>query len=1032
MKNNCLLALSLSAFMMVILPLFEPASAAGEGEFFASGTMATTAARQTTPLLPGRRVLLTQEAGSGNASASAAAASTVSESAAALLLAPTPPMGWNSWNMFGENINEQLIIATIDSMVSTGMRDAGYTYVCLDDGWQRYKGDRTQYPLDYDPVKFPHGIKYLADYAHAKGMKLGIYAGPGQKTCAGYTGSAYHELDDAALFASWGIDHLKYDSCCGWAEGTVQDVFQRISAAITSSGRNVVLHACNCGRDNIWTWGKNYAQYWRMAIDIWDRFEASADWPDSVLEMIDQGIGLEKYSGPNGWNDFDMLIVGLHGGGAIQGGGCTDLEYRTHFSMWSMLASPLIAGNDVRNMSAYTLETLTNSEVIALNQDALGIQAAKVRDDGDYEIFAKELQDGSWGIALLNRSSSAHTMTVNWQQDLQVPWNGATVRNLWEHLDKGTFLTGYSADVQSHEAVLLRVSPAGGNLPPNGTIDLPGQDLTVNAGDSVSFAGTGNDPDNNLPLSYRWKFGADSGIPDQTVKDPGPVQFLNPGTQVVTFTVTDALGSFDPTPATRTVTVKCGSPAVPKSSWKLLSVDSQELTGENGAATNAFDGNTATIWHTVWYRSSPPPPHEIQIDLGTTYGLCGLVYLPRQDGEKNGTISQYEFYAGTDSANWGTPVSSGFFSGTLQENVVSFTPQPARYIRLRALTEITGNPWTSAAEIGVLGIALAPLPDSTPPSVTITSPTTRSTYSTGSSSLSLAGTASDNVAVVQVTWSNSRGGSGSANGTGNWSVTGIALLSGSNVITVTARDAAGNTGTDTLTVTGALPNAQDRTSPSITITSPTSLTTYSTGSSSVNLAGSASDNVAVTQVSWTNNRGGSGTATGTGSWSATGITLQSGSNVITVTARDAAGNTGTDTLTVTYTPPTGTVTTVDDSSASITYNQTWHSETNTSCIGNDAHYTDTANAYVQFTFTGTAITWVGQKDVNFGNASVYLDGVLQATIDCYSSTDMYQQALYQKTGLANSSHTIRIVCTGTKNSRSSGRVIDIDAFRYTN
>lgn len=380
-------------------------------------------------------------------------------------LALTPPMGWNSWNTFGENIDEQLIIDTIDALVASGMRDAGYQVVGLDDGWQRYKGSRVHHPLEYDPVKFPRGIAYLADYAHANGLKLGIYSGPGNETCAGYTGSLHHEQEDAALFASWGVDFLKYDSCCEPGENA-PDVKERhlaMSSALKATGRPIVLHICHCGWDGVWEWARAMGGHqWRIGQDISDDFDYPGNREDyyfDVLDLIDHGVGLEAYAGPGGWNDYDMLVVGINGSGNIVGDGATPLEYRTHFSMWAILASPLIAGTDVRTMDEYTRQTLTNREVIALNQDPLGIQASRVRDEGLYQVFAKPLADGSWGIALLNRSSDEHRMTVGWQEDLKVSWDTAQVRNLWDHADQGVFEGACSVSVLAHEAVMLRVVP---------------------------------------------------------------------------------------------------------------------------------------------------------------------------------------------------------------------------------------------------------------------------------------------------------------------------------------------------------------------------------------------------------------------------------------------------------------------------------------------------------------------------------------------------------------------------------------------
>jgi alpha-galactosidase len=371
-------------------------------------------------------------------------------------LAKTPPMGWNSWNYFGYDINDSLIRGTIDAMVSSGMRDAGYEYVCLDDGWQANRSARSG-ALEYDKEKFPNGIKALADYAHANGLKLGIYSGPYPRTCGGYEGSFGHETEDAEMFASWGIDHLKYDGCCG-RSSDYQERYQTMSDALVLTGRDIVYHICHCGKNDVWQWARSRGgNHWRLDGDIADRW-------DMILTEIDKGVGLAQYAGPGGWNDFDMLVVGINGKTRNpdfadgKNPGCTPLEYRSHFSLWCILDSPLLAGNDLRNMDSYTIETLTNKEVIALNQDSLGIQASKVKDDGDTEIYAKPLQDGSWGIALFNRSSSSQDMTVNWQKDLGVKWNSAAVRDLWEHADKGTFSESYSVIVPSHGVVMIRCS----------------------------------------------------------------------------------------------------------------------------------------------------------------------------------------------------------------------------------------------------------------------------------------------------------------------------------------------------------------------------------------------------------------------------------------------------------------------------------------------------------------------------------------------------------------------------------------------
>lgn len=380
-------------------------------------------------------------------------------------LALTPPLGWSSWNNFGEDINEQLIVETIDAMVANGMRDAGYVYVNLDDGWQRHKGTRRDHPLEVDPKKFPRGIAWLSNYAHERGMKLGIYSGPGQSTCAGYTGSEGHEAEDARMFASWNIDHLKYDSCCSHREAPkteLQKIFRSMSEALMAQKRGIVLHACHCGWGDIWEWAAGLGiNHWRIGQDISDDFNYPGNrekYYFDVLDQLDRGVGLERYAGPGHWNDYDMLIVGLNGkSGQLVGSGASNTEYRTHFSLWAMVASPMLVGADVRKLDSYTLETLTNAEVLALNQDSAGNIAEKVSDDGDLEVFAKELADGSHAVLLLNRGAATADITFRPRGDMQVPMDRYSVRDLWKHRDLGTYDIPFTAEVQSHEARVFRI-----------------------------------------------------------------------------------------------------------------------------------------------------------------------------------------------------------------------------------------------------------------------------------------------------------------------------------------------------------------------------------------------------------------------------------------------------------------------------------------------------------------------------------------------------------------------------------------------
>lgn len=385
-------------------------------------------------------------------------------------LAQTPPMGWSSWNQFGEAINERVLVETMDALAARGLRDAGYVYVNLDDGWQHWKGSRKDKPLEADPAKFPHGIRWLADYAHAHGFKLGIYSGPGERTCAGYTGSAGHETEDAAMFASWGVDHLKYDSCCSHKDAPkaeVQRVVARMSGALLATKRPIVYHACHCGWADIAEWAAGAgANQWRIGQDISDDFNYPGQrekYYFDVLDMLDRGEKLAKYAGPGHWNDFDMLIVGLNGRSPLLvGTGASNVEYRTHFSLWAMLESPLLIGADVRAIDADSLATLANTEVIAVNQDVAGHAAEKVGEQGEHgelQVWAKEMADGSWVVALLNRGAATAEMNVNPRRDLSLPWNRYRVRDLWAHKDRGPYDIPYGVEVMSHEAKLLRLYP---------------------------------------------------------------------------------------------------------------------------------------------------------------------------------------------------------------------------------------------------------------------------------------------------------------------------------------------------------------------------------------------------------------------------------------------------------------------------------------------------------------------------------------------------------------------------------------------
>jgi len=357
-------------------------------------------------------------------------------------LAPTPPMGWNSWNKFGCKIDENLIRETIDAFVSSGLRDAGYKYVNIDDCWMAKTRDANG-DLQPDPDRFAHGIKALSDYAHTHGLKLGIYSSAGTKTCQGLPASLDHEAADAKKFAEWGIDYLKYDNCNN-ERRPAQPRYQAMTDALKATGRSIVFSFCEWGQNKPWEWAADSgAHLWRTTGDINDSWR-------SFARLLDLQVGLEKYSGPNAWNDPDMLEVG--------NGGMTDAEYRAHFGLWALLNAPLIAGNDIRSMSPSIKAILTNREVIAVDQDWGGKQGYKLRDDGEQEVWVKPMSDGSRAVVMINRSGADDIVSIMvTPQELGL---GAAkryvARDLWNHKDQ-TVSKELRAAVAPHNGAMFIV-----------------------------------------------------------------------------------------------------------------------------------------------------------------------------------------------------------------------------------------------------------------------------------------------------------------------------------------------------------------------------------------------------------------------------------------------------------------------------------------------------------------------------------------------------------------------------------------------
>lgn len=364
-------------------------------------------------------------------------------------LARTPPMGWNSWNKFGCKVSESLIREVADQMVSSGMKDAGYEYVVIDDCWQVSRD--AQGNIQIDTANFPTGMKALADYVHSKGLKFGIYSDAGTKTCQGRPGGRGYEYQDARQYAAWGVDYLKYDWCSHGSQNS-EASYALMSDALKVSGRPIVFSLCEWGSTKPWLWARDIGNLWRSTGDIQDRWDSNKPHEAlGVVQIIDLQVGLDGYAGPGHWNDPDMLEVG--------NGGMTANEYRAHFSMWSLFAAPLMAGNDLRSMSPETKDILTNKEVIAIDQDPLGMEGRRVRKDGDTEVWAKQLADGSRAVVLLNRSSEERSIKASWTELGYPEHASAAVRDLWAHKNLGKSTGSFSANVPSHGVVMVRIAP---------------------------------------------------------------------------------------------------------------------------------------------------------------------------------------------------------------------------------------------------------------------------------------------------------------------------------------------------------------------------------------------------------------------------------------------------------------------------------------------------------------------------------------------------------------------------------------------
>ncbi|MBO4843414.1 MAG: glycoside hydrolase family 27 protein [Bacteroidales bacterium] len=406
-------------------------------------------------------------------------------------LADTPQMGWNSWNCFMTEINEDLIKATADAMVELGLVDAGYIYLNLDDGWH---GDRDELGfITCDPVKFPSGIKALADYVHSKGMKLGIYSDAGDFTCAGYSGSRGHEYQDAITYASWGIDYLKYD-WCATQNANPKGSYILMRNALAKAGRPILFSMCEWGSNKPWEWAADVGHSWRTTGDIGPAFlpvpityneQGRPNWrPQSIIDIINQNEPLRKYAGPGHWNDPDMLEVGNN----ITVNGIyyemTDSEDRAHFTMWCMMAAPLILGNDLTKITPEALATITNKEMIAIDQDPLGVQGLRLINEETLQYWFKPLANGEWAFCVMNTGEEPANIALDWSKlevdDQEVSGRKTsfdtinyTSKNIWNPKEKpfttlvkgkgkqrGQMVTNVvNVTVPVHDVVAYRLTP---------------------------------------------------------------------------------------------------------------------------------------------------------------------------------------------------------------------------------------------------------------------------------------------------------------------------------------------------------------------------------------------------------------------------------------------------------------------------------------------------------------------------------------------------------------------------------------------
>ncbi len=384
-------------------------------------------------------------------------------------LAPTPPMGWNSWNAFGLEINSKIVMNVADSMLTKGMADAGYEYIVIDDGWQIDRDADGR--IIADSTRFPEGIKFLSDYVHARGLKFGIYTCCGTKTCGGRPGSYGYETIDANTYAGWEVDFIKEDWC--FTDGLdTRTQYNIMSDAIRASGRPMILSICEWGISSPWEWAEGIGAMWRTTTDIQDCFDCIRDWGGmGWVHILDKNANLAPFAGPGHWNDPDMLEVGNQG--------LNLTECQSHFSMWCMLAAPLMAGNNISTMDDSIRDILTAPEIIAVDQDPLGIQGVRIRNDEGLQVWQKPLNDGTSAVALLNLTDEPVAMQVSLEEIGFKKGVSSSVRDLWKRKDLPDIQDFYQTEVAPHGVVLLKIK---GEKAPVSELRFGDENIKINKG----------------------------------------------------------------------------------------------------------------------------------------------------------------------------------------------------------------------------------------------------------------------------------------------------------------------------------------------------------------------------------------------------------------------------------------------------------------------------------------------------------------------------------------------------------------------